>query len=201
MRLRFLCALLLVATAVAPGLALADGQAGGNATDGNATTTPAPTTSTASPANQTHRVNVQLGRTLRITRWEYANDSFAVTLRARVPMQVKVTDSGAVLEALGEDGGARAIDVPTRGYFVERGRTTITFAPTTVDGQAAITVASPDGAVLLRTGQIGTTGRPSVPWQRVQLLIGLTFLATAAGTYRYIRNKHESEEREVERIL
>jgi hypothetical protein len=133
--------------------------------------------------------------------WLFVDGTFYVTIRAKLPTGIKITDSGRLMEALSEDGGSKAVEIPTRTYTVTSGTTTIEFSAKTVDDAAAITIASPNGAVLIRTDSMSAGDKPAVSWQTVQLLLLGAVGLTAGTTFRVVRKKAEDENKEAERIL
>lgn len=187
---KFFVAVALVAVLAVGAVAAPAAGQDGNGTTANETTADGPA------AGQT--VERELSDTMRITGWEWSNGTMSVTIEAELPARVTVADSGALVDALSESGGAKAVDVPEETYTVQRGTTTIEYRPEVIDGQAAVTVSGPGGAVLLRTGSI-TASRPAVPWSTVQMLVLGTAAAVGGLGVLLVRRRHEDEDLDYQR--
>ncbi|WP_256545931.1 hypothetical protein [Halobellus inordinatus] len=161
-------------------------------------TTASPTTE--EPTGET--ATVSLSPTTQITEWEYRNGTFFVTIDAKIPTQVVITDAGKLSKALAEGGGAASAKVRQRTLTVTPGETTIQFRAEKVEGAGAITLASSngDGLAVLRSDAIGTQ-RDAIEWGSAGILI--VAAATGAGYWSYRRMKKKLEEKrmEVERVV
>jgi len=170
MRRRFLSGLLGAATAT--GVA--------SAQEGNSTSP------TSTP--EADRVAVQLGEVISVRSWSYEEGEFSIALESELPSGVKITDTGAVMQAMTEGSGGRAVQIPTRGYTLGSGRTTVTFEPVEFDGAAAVTIASTDGAALIRTDSV-EAGSPNV---KMGTAIGATGAAAIGSGWFSFRKGGEA---------
>lgn len=192
MTLRFFAVAMLIASALLTGGVAA--QDGANNSTTTATATPTPTGQAA------ENVTVELGPTAEIVRWAYRDGTWHVTIRATVPIRVTLTDSAALFGALSEGEGARTASIPTQGYTLDAGTTTIQMPGQTQEGQAALSVAANGQLVLLRTGSMGG-GRQPVAYGTAALLAGAAAIGTGWYSFRRGRSKlEESDDPEVERI-
>lgn len=182
-RRRYLSALLGAATAT--GVA--------SAQEGNSTTSP-----TATPKGD--RVAVELGPVVLVRSWSYEDGTFRIVLESDLPSGIKITDTGAVMKAMTEGSGGRAVQIPTRGYTLESGRTTVEFQPVEFDDAAAVTIASTKGAALIRTDSVDA-GSPNVEMGTAVGATATAALGSGWFSFRKGREKmEESDEPEAERI-
>lgn len=160
------------------------------------TTTPTPT---ATPTGE--QTTIQLSPTTRLSGWSYSNSTFSLTIVSKTPTRLTLTDAGALSDELTRSGGASSAKIPQRTVNVNRGETTVTIRAKKVDGESAITIAalSGDGLVLIRTGAMGGS-RPPVDYGTAQALVGAAAVASALGTFWYVRRKREEKQVEVERV-
>jgi len=184
--------------AVLTTLAGAAGVAGagvGTASAQETSTSATPTATESGPS-----VAVELGDTVAISDWEHDGEEFRITFRAAIPSAIKITDTGAVMNAMTTGSGSGITEIPTRGATVTDGMT-MTYAAEEFDDAYAITVASSDGAALIRTDSVdaGST--------RVKLgtaMLGGFGAAVGAGGLSYRQGKkslEEDDEPNAERIL
>ncbi|MFC7069672.1 hypothetical protein [Halobaculum lipolyticum] len=143
----------------------------------------------------------ELGEVVTLRSWEYDADAgaFSLTLTADYPSAIKITDTGAVMEAITAGDGAATVEIPSRGYTVEE-RTTVEFDAVEFDGAAALTVASTRGTVLIRTDSV-SAGKPAIPYDTAGLMVGSAAVGTGYYSYRRGRAKLEEEDTaDVERV-
>ncbi len=133
--------------------------------------------------------------------WSYEEGEFSIALESDLPSGIKITDTGAVMQAMTEGSGGRAVQIPTRGYTLESGRTTVTFEPVEFDDAAAITIASTDGAALIRTDSV-EAGSPNVKMGTAIGATGAAAIGSGWFSFRKGREKlEESDEPEAKRIV
>lgn len=190
MNTRFFATLAVLAVALSPlCLGVAAAADGGNATS---TTT----------EEQPEQVSVQLSKAVKITNWEYANGTWHITVKSKIPTRLKVSDTTTVVKSLAEGEGSRAVKIPSQGYTIQPGKTTIKFDGTAYDGASAVTIAGSGGTVLLRTDAMSAGGYPSVAFQVAAGAVLATFGGTAYITHRRVAEKYDEEgEKKAERIL
>jgi len=177
--------------------AIGAGATAGTAAAQETSTGTASSTSTPEP----DAVVVELGNTVRVTDWNVDDGTFRVAVEADIPKAIKVTDTGAVMNSMTSGSGSRAVEIPTRGYSVGSGTTTIEFDAEKFDGAFAVTIASPDGAALIRTDAVDA-GSTSIKLQTA--MIGGLGAAVGAGGLSYKRGKEaleEDDEPNAERIV
>jgi hypothetical protein len=192
MNTRFFAVLAALAVALSSPLCLGVAAAadGGNAT------------STTTTAEQPDKVSVELSPALKITDWKYVNGTWHITVKSKTVTRVKVSDTSAVVKAVSEGSGSRAVKIPSRGYTVQPGKTVIKFDGSTYDDASAVTVAGTGGSVLLRTGAMSAGGLPSVAFQVAAGSVLVTFAGTAYVTHKRVSEKYDEEgETDAERIL
>ena len=162
------------------------------------TTTSSPT---ATPTPTGEQTTIQLSPTTRLAGWNYANGTFSLTIVSKTPTRLTLTDAGALSDELTRSGGASSATIPQRTVNVNTGETTVTFRAKKVDGESAVTIAAlnGNGLVLLRTGAMGG-GRPPVNYGTAQALVAAAAIASAAGTFWYVRRKRLEKEVEVKRV-
>jgi len=160
------------------------------------TTTSSPT---ATPTGE--QTTIQLSPTTRLAGWNYANGTFSLTIVSRTPTRLTLTDAGALSDELTRSGGASSATIPQRTVNVNSGETTVTFRAKKVDGESAVTLAAlnGNGLVLIRTGAMGGD-RPPVNYGTAQALVAAAAIASAAGTFWYVRRKRREKEVEVKRV-
>lgn len=183
--------------AVLTTLAGAAGLAGAGSAAGQESPTP-PSTST--PTETGESVAVELGDTVSITEWEHDGEEFRITFAANYPSAVKITDTGAVMNAMTEGSGGGVTEIPTRGATVKDGMT-MTYAAQEFDDAYAIAVASSDGAALIRTDAVDA-GSTSIKLQTA--MVGGLGAAVGAGGLSYKRGKEaleEDDEPTAERVI
>jgi len=147
------------------------------------------------------RIAVQLGPVVSVRSWSYEEGEFSIALESDLPSGIKISDTGAVMQAMTEGSGGRAVQIPTRGYTLESGRTTVTFEPVEFDGAAAVTIASTDGAALIRTDSV-ETGSPNVKMGTAISATGAAAIGSGWFSFRKGREKlEESDEPEAKRIV
>lgn len=184
--------------AVLAAVAGAAGLAGAGSAAGQESPTP-PTTSSTSTETENESVVVDLGP-LRIKSWEFTDGEFRIDFGADYPSALKITDTGAVMSAMTTGSGGGVSEIPTRGLTVKDGMT-VTFQPEEFDDAHAITVASSDGAALIRTDAVDA-GSTSIKLQTAML--GGLGAAVGAGGLSYKRGKEaleEDDEPNAERIV
>lgn len=159
-------------------------------------TTPTPT---ATPTGE--QTTIQLSPTTRLAGWSYENSTFSLTIVSKTPTRLTLTDAGALSDELTRRGGASSAKIPQRTVNVENGETTVTFRAKKVDGESAVTIAAlnGDGLVLVRTGAMGGD-RPPVNYGTAQALVGAAAIASALGTFWYVKRKREEQQVEVRRV-
>lgn len=146
------------------------------------------------------QIAVELGPVVTVRTWEYDGQSFVLTVEADYPTSIKITDTGAIMNAMTEGSGATATEIPTRGYSIESEPTRITFEPVVFDGAYAITVASAQGAALLRTDSV-EAGASTVKYSTAGALTASAAVGTGYLSFKRSREKlEESDEPEIERI-
>lgn len=187
---RFIAVAMLIVSSLV--VAPVGAQDANNSTSTASTSTPAPNGS--AEAN----VSVDLGPTAEVVRWRYADGRWHISVRSDVPTRISVTDSAALFGALSDGSGARAESIPSRGYTLDAGTTTIEMAGETRDGQAAVSVSANGQVVLLRTGAMQTS-RPAVPWSTVQLLVLGTATMVGAAAVVLVRRRRDDEDLDYER--
>ena len=170
--------------------------AAGAASAQETTASPATATPTATESGET--VAIELGP-VRIKSWEHDGEEFRITFGADYPSAVKITDTGAMMGAMTTGSGAGITEIPTRGLTVKDGRT-VTYAAEEFDGAYAISVASSDGAALIRTDAVDA-GSPAV---EMSTAIGTTAAAAVgSGWYSFRRGREkleETDEPQIDRI-
>ena len=145
-------------------------------------------------------IAVELGPVVTVRTWEYTDGSFVLDVEADYPTSIKITDTGAIMNAMTEGSGATATEIPTRGYSVGTDMTRITFEPVAFDGAYAITVASAKGAALLRTDSVDA-GSPTVAYSTAGALTAGAAVGTGYYSFKRSREKlDESDEPEIDRI-
>jgi len=153
-------------------------------------------TTTEEPGEE---IVAQLGEVVTLRSWEYEDGAFSLTLTAEYPSAIKITDTGAVMEAITSGSGSATVEIPSRGFDIDD-RTTITFEAVEFDGAAALTVASTRGTVLIRTDSV-SAGRPAVKYSTAGALTAGAALGTGYYSYRRSKEKlEESDEPEIDRI-
>jgi hypothetical protein len=157
-------------------------------------------TSSTTPTPEPNEVSIELSKTLIIESWTFEGGAFRVTFEADIPHIIKISDTGAVMQAMTEGDGSTTTEIPSRGYTLGSGKTTVVFQAVNFNGVSAITVASTDGAVLLRTDSVEMS-RPAIKYGTVQGMIAASIGLTAGGTYKYVKGKREKEEHNHERII
>jgi hypothetical protein len=161
--------------------------------------TTGPRSSTPTPEGES--VVVELGGNVRVTEWEFTDGAFSITFDADIPSALKITDTGAVMNSMTTGSGSQAVEIPTRGYSLGSDETTVEFAAEEFDGAYAVTVASSDGAALIRTDSVDA-GSTSIKLQTAML--GGLRAAVGAGGLSYKRGKEaleEDDEPSAERII
>jgi hypothetical protein len=155
---------------------------------GSSTETPTPTP-TATPAPGGRQAVASLGPAVTLVSYEFHQDNqtFALTLRAEAYTQIVVSDALGPLQ----DEGVST--VPQRRVALERGETTVTMRVEEYRGSAAVSVASPRGAVYVSTGIQSPNpfadGDPTVGW------VGGATLAVAmfVGAALYVLRKEGAD--------
>jgi hypothetical protein len=177
---RVLTALLVIATVPAIGAAQELPDELNNSTSSTPTPTPEPETTT-----------VQVSPNVAIVDYQLDGETLVITLRVQQYSTITVTDAAALSEAA-SSGGRGSESIPARLYELERGRHTVRFAATVVQGETAATVADGTDIELIRTGRVGG-GRFLArlpPWQS---WVGGTVLGVgwflAGGTWAWYRTK------------
>ncbi|MXR39804.1 hypothetical protein GRX01_00310 [Halobaculum sp. WSA2] len=156
------------------------------------------TTSTDTPEGP--EIAVELGPVVTVRSWEYTDGRFELELVADYPTSVKITDTGAIMDAMTAGDGTSATRIPTRGYSIESEPTRITFEPVEFDGAYAITVASAKGAALLRTDSVDA-GSPTVAYSTAGALTASAAVGTGYLSFKRSREKlEESDEPEIDRV-
>ncbi len=167
------------------------------AQEGSATPTNSPT---ATPDGE--EVVVKIDSTTRLTSWEFSDSTFALTFECEIPESIKVTDSGAVMEAWeGGGSGGGAVTIPTEGYSLSSGKTTVEFAATIYDEAAAVTIATADGTAFVFSEGIDRGGT-SVELSTA--MAGGAAAAVGSGAISYRKTKEaleDEDEPNAERIV
>jgi hypothetical protein len=158
-------------------------------------------TATGTPEPVEETTTIQLSPTTTIDRWEYENETFAVTISAVAPARVTLTDAGRLSEVLSGGDGAATARVNTRTVTITPGTQTVQFRAQEVDGAAAITLKAnnANGLVAIRTDSIGGTRDP-VEWQTTAALTLFAAIGAGYWTYRKAKSRWEDEQKEVSRI-
>ena len=161
-----------------------------------------PGSSSPSPTPEGEEVVIQLDASTRLTDWEFSDGTFSLTFDCEVPESIKVTDSGAVMKAWegGGDGGG-AVSIPTEGFSLSSGTTTVEFGATVFDEAAAVTIASADGTAFVFSEGIDRGG---VSVELSTAMAGGAAAAVGSGalSYRQTKNALEDEdEPNAERII
>lgn len=155
---------------------------------------------TASPTPEGEKVAVEIDPVTRLSDWEFSGGTFRLTMTCKTPAAVKITDSGAVMKAWSEGGGnGGATSIPTQGYSLSSGKTTISFDPVVFEEAAAVSIATAQGAAFVFSEGI-EIGNPPVAWDTAQALLGGAVLGSVGGTVHYVKKKRDDEQAEVERV-
>lgn len=147
-------------------------------------------------------VVAELGATLTITDWDWQSEQsrFRVDLTSKTPNRIKLTDTGALMKSMTQGDGSGAFEIPSEGRTLSSGETRLFFPGVTFEDVAAVTVASPDGAVLLRTDSIELS-RPAVEYGTAGLMAGGAAIGSGWLSFKRTKEKmEESDEPEAERI-
>ncbi|SEK90593.1 hypothetical protein [Haloferax larsenii] len=157
------------------------------------------TTMTAAPTPEVTRT-IDLSPTTRITNWRFSNGTFYLTIQADLPTRIAITDAGELSRILTEGDGPAAGKARVRRMTLTPGETVVKFHAEDINGASAITVSSSnaDGIVAIRSDAI-ETGKPPVDYGTVQTLLGGTAIASAGGTFYWVKRKRDEKEMEVER--
>lgn len=180
MRFRFLLALLLVATAVLPGVALAQ-----NATPNASTTIDEPATNATAPA-PVEPIDPLTG----IESTSVEDGRMELVIRSDVVQRVVLTDAGAVWQ-----GG----EVPQREYTLQPGTNRVMIPVTEVSGRIAVTVAT--RRVLYSTVVVTSDPLIGGPFDRGDVQqAGLAGLVAGVGVtaliaYKRVRGTSDAPER------
>jgi len=104
------------------------------------------------------------------------------------------------MKSMTQGDGSGAFEIPSEGRTLESGETRLFFPGVTFEDVAAVTVASNDGAVLLRTDSVNFS-RPAVEYGTAGLMAGTAAIGSGWLSFRRTRDKLEEEdEPEAERI-
>lgn len=165
------------------------------------TATPTATPTEDQPENQTRDVSIELSPVAEITQWEYRDGQFHVTIRAQTPTRVSVADSAALFRSLSEGSGARAVTIPTEGYTLAPGKTTIHFDAATYEDIAAISVAGQQRTVLLRTDSLEDEGFGETDWSMVYIAAVVAFTGGVGSVWWTAKHADRDDSPTVDRRL
>jgi len=161
-----------------------------------------PSSSSPTPTPEGEQVVVQVDPTTRLTAWEFDGETFSLEFDADTPTVLKVTDSGAVMEAWeGGGSGGGAVTIPTEGYTLSSGKTTVEFAATVYDEAAAVTVATSNGTAFVFSEGIDRAG---VSVELSTAMAGGAAAAVGSGALSYRKTKEaleDEDEPNAERII
>jgi len=158
--------------------------------------------SSSSPTPEGEAVVTQIDETTRLTDWEFSGGAFSLTFDCDVPESIKITDSGAVMEAWeGGGSGGGAVTIPTEGFTLSSGKTTVEFGATVYDDAAAVTVATSDGTAFVFSEGIDRGGT-SVELSTAMAGGAAAAVGSGALSYRKTKDALEDEdEPNAERII
>lgn len=157
-------------------------------------------TSTTTETSDGPELAVELGPVVSVRTWEHDGEKFVLEVEADYPVAIKITDTGAVMRAMTEGSGSTATKIPTRGYSLGSEPTTIRFDSVPFDDAHAITVASSNGAALLRTDAVNA-GSPAVEYSTAGALTAGAAVGTGYYSFKKSREKmDESDEPEIDRV-
>jgi len=168
--------------------------------DGSTATATITPTGASGENEVTSNETIQLTRRIDITRWRFVGGEFVVTLNAELPGTVTLTDSMAVVRKLRGGTGQQAAKIPRRTFTLDAGVNTIRFDGTRADGEAAVSIASGDRLVLLRTGAIDSPGEP-VERRTAEWMIGAVAVATVLSVGIVVVRRQREEDEEVTKIV
>ncbi len=158
--------------------------------------------SSPTPTPEGEQVVVQVDPTTRLTDWEFDGETFALEFDAETPTVLKITDSGAVMKAWeGGGSGGGAVTIPTEGYTLASGKTTVEFAATVYDEAAAVTVATRNGTAFVFSEGIDRAG---VSVELSTAMAGGAAAAVGSGALSYRKTKEaleDEDEPNAERII
>lgn len=144
----------------------------------------------------------QLSETVTLRSWEWEADRsrFALVVDSEMPKRLKITDTAAVMAAMASGNGSGAFEIPTAGRTLQSGKQTVYFSGEKYQNVAAITIATTDGAYLIRTDSIDMAN-PPVQFGTAGALAGMAAIGSGWYSFRKGREKlEESDEPEVSRI-
>ena len=145
-------------------------------------------------------VVVDLG-TVTVADWSAESGTFSVELSAENPTSIKISDTGAMMNSMTSGSGSGAFEIPSRGFSLGSGRTTVEFDAEEFDGAYAVAVASTEAAALIRTDSVDA-GSTTVKLGTA--MFGGVSAAGGAGYLSYRQTKkslEDEEEPNAERIL
>jgi hypothetical protein len=173
-----------------------------------ATATDARTTTVTSTANASdgavsrENVSLKLSPTATITEWRYQGGTWLITVEARTPTRLTITDAASVARVLSEGSGPASGTARYEGRNVATGTRTVRFTAGEYQGMAAVTISAARGnrLAVLRTDNLGDD-KPSVAWRTAQGLILGTAIVVGGGTVYWTKRKQNEENEGAERIL
>lgn len=148
---------------------------------------------------ETTQYTQEIDSALRLMEWKYDDDrdGFRLVFESDTSKRLTLT------EAVQFERGAGTGRIYSKR--LPPGQTAVFVPVEKRGGQAALTLTTPLSVDQNRFSYVSTgqtpPDRPPIPYGQVRLLVGLTAVGAAGMTFRIVRKRQESEDKEVKRVL